>query len=105
MQLLQQRVTAAEQRVQEAEQRAVEAERRACEAQQRARDQHEEGEPSWLVHREEINLTEEELGRGGWGVVRVATFRGARIAAKCLYGALNYGYWQTVFSREMNMAA
>ena len=123
---LQERITAAEQntqeareqvqllqqRVQEAEQRAEEAERRAREPQQRARDQHEEaraepneGGPSWLVHREEINLTEEELGRGGWGVVRVATFRGAHIAAKCLYGALNYGYWQNVFSREMNMAA
>ena len=94
-----------QQRVQEAEQRAVEAERRAREAQQRGREEPEEGDPSWLVHREEINLTEEELGKGGWGVVKVATFRGARIAAKCLYGALNYGYWQNVFSREMNMAA
>ena len=117
--VLQERVTTAEQstqeareqvhallqRVQVAEQRAEEAERRAHEAQQRAREEHEEGEPSWLVHREEINLTEEELGRGGWGVVKVATFRAARIAAKCLYGALNYGYWQNVFSREMNMAA
>ena len=117
--VLQERVTTAEQttqeareqvqvlqqRVQEAEQRAEEAERRAHEAQQRAREEHEEGESSWLVHRDEINLTEEELGRGGWGVVKVATFRGARIAAKCLYGALNYGYWQNVFSREMNMAA
>ena len=102
---LQERVTTAEQRTQEAEQRAAEAERRAHEAQQRTRKEPEEGEASWLVHREEINLTEEELGRGGWGVVKVATFRGARIAAKCLYGALNYGYWQTVFSREMNMAA
>ena len=91
-----------QQRLQEAEQRAEEAERRAHEAQQKAR---EEPEPSWLVHRDEINLTEVELGRGGWGVVKVATFRGARIAAKCLYGALNYGYWQDVFSREMNMAA
>ena len=117
--VLQERVTTAEQstqeareqvhallqRVQVAEQRAEEAERRAREAQQRAREEHEEGEPSWLVHRDEINLTEEELGRGGWGVVKVATFRGARIAAKCLYGELNYGYWQNVFSREMNMAA
>ena len=102
---LQERVTTAEQRTQEAEQRAEEAERRAREAQERGRKEPEEGEPSWLVHREEINLTEEELGRGGWGVVKVATFRGARIAAKCLHGALNYGYWQSVFSREMNMAA
>ena len=98
-------VHALQQRVQEAEQRAEEAERRAREAQQRVREEPEEGEPSWLVHRDEINLTEEELGREGWGVVKVATFRGARIAAKCLYGALNYGYWQNVFSREMNMAA
>ena len=102
---LQERVTTAEQSTQEAEQRAVEAERRAREAQERGREEPDEGEPSWLVHREEINLTEEELGRGGWGVVRVATFRGARIAAKCLYRALSYGYWQNVFSREMNMAA
>ena len=102
---LQERVTTAEQSTQEAEQRAAEAERRAHEAQERGREEPDEGEPSWLVHREEINLTEEELGRGGWGVVKVATFRGARIAAKCLYGALNYGYWQNVFSREMNMAA
>ena len=102
---LQERVTTAEQSTQEAEQRAAEAERRAREAQERGREEPDESEPSWLVHREEINLTEEELGRGGWGVVRVATFRGARIAAKCLYGALNYGYWQNVFSREMNMAA
>ena len=94
-----------QQRVQEAEQRTAEAERRAREAQERGREEPEEGEPSWLVHKEEINLTEEELGRGGWGVVSVATFRGAHIAAKCLYGALNYGYWQNVFSREMNMAA
>ena len=102
---LQERVTTAEQSTQEAEQRAAEAERRAREAQERGREEPDESEPSWMVHREDINLTEEELGRGGWGVVRVATFRGARIAAKCLYGALNYGYWQNVFSREMNMAA
>ena len=94
-----------QQRVQVAEQRAEEAERRAHGDQRRAREEPGEGEPSWLVHRDEINLTEEELGRGGWGVVKVATFRGAHIAAKCLYGALNYGYWQNIFSREMNMAA
>ena len=104
-QVAREQVQLLQQRVQEAEQRAAEAERRAREAQERGREEPEEGEPSWLVHREEINLTEEELGRGGWGVVKVATFRGARIAAKCLYGALNYGYWQNVFSREMNMAA
>ena len=101
VQVLQQRV----QRMQEVERRAAEAERMAQKDQQRANEEPEKSEHSWLVHREEINLTEEELGRGGWGVVKVATFRGTHIAAKCLYGALNYGYWRNVFSREMNMAA
>ena len=90
-------------RLEEAENRADEAERRAHEWGQEERET--ESDPSWVVRKDEIILTDEELGRGGWGVVKVATFRGARIAAKCLYGALNYGYWQNVFSREMNMAA
>ena len=30
-------------------------------------------------------MTKEELGRGGWGVVKVAKFRGLRVAAKCLH--------------------
>ena len=32
----------------------------------------------WMVSREEIEMTKEELGRGGWGVVKVAKFRGLR---------------------------
>ena len=37
-----------------------------------------EEEPFWVVQREEIKLAEEEeeLGRGGWTVVKVATCRG-----------------------------
>ena len=101
---LQERVTTAEQSTQEVREQMQVLQQRGVEAERRGHESGD-GEPSWLVHRDEINLTDEELGRGGWGVVKVATFRGARIAAKCLYGALNYGYWQNVFSREMNMAA
>ena len=90
-------------RLEEAENRADEAERRAHKGRQEERET--ESDPSWVVRKDEIILTDEELGRGGWGVVKVATFRGALIAAKCLYGSHNYGYWQNVFSREMNMAA
>ena len=55
-------------RVQDAEHRAEEAERRARDARQGA----SEGEPSWVVQRDEINLTDTELGRGAWGAVQVA---------------------------------
>ena len=30
-----------------------------------------EEQPHWVVRREEVELTEEVLGRGGWGVVKV----------------------------------
>ena len=92
-----------QQRVQEAEHRAEEAERRAEGAQQGTRET--EGDPSWVVRRDEINLKDEELGRGGWGVVKVAKFRAIHVAAKCLYGQIVSNYNRLLFIREMNMAA
>ncbi len=58
-----------------------------------------------MVHREEIQLTEEELGRGGWAVVKVAKFRGVRVAAKCLHHQIISDYNRDLFTREMNLAA
>ena len=58
----------------------------------------------WIIHRDEIELTSVELGRGGWGEVIVANFRGTQVAAKCFYRALNSKYYQEMFSREINMA-
>ena len=59
----------------------------------------------WVVPREDIELTDEELGRGGWGKVMVASFRGTQVAAKCLYEELDSEYYRDLFSREMSMAA
>ena len=42
----------------------------------------EEGGAAPLGGRKEVELTEEVLGRGGWGEVRVAKFRGLSVAAK-----------------------
>ena len=47
-----------------------------------------EEQPHWVVRREEVELTEEVVGRGGWGEVRVARFRGLRVAAKFLYDVI-----------------
>ena len=57
------------------------------------------------MRRDEIDMTEEELGRGGWGVVKVAYFRGLRVAAKCLHRVLISHYNRRKFSREMSIAA
>ena len=59
----------------------------------------------WVVGRGEIQLTNVELGRGGWGAVTVANFRKIQVAAKCLYKDLTSAYYRDMFNREMNMAA
>ena len=90
-------------RVRQAEQTAREAQERvrppelALEA--RGHDQF------WVVDREEIQLTDQELGRGGWAVVRVAKFRGLRVAAKCLHTLIVSDYNRQLFVREMSIAA
>ena len=59
----------------------------------------------WVVRREEIKMTEEVLGKGGWGEVKVAKFRGLRVAAKCLHEVILSPYNISVFTREMKIAA
>ena len=61
---------------------------------------------SWRVERDEIEETgEEPLGVGGWGEVRVATFRGVRVAAKFIHNAIISPHNINLFLREMHMAA
>ena len=64
-----------------------------------------EEQPHWVVRREEVELTKEVLGRGGWGEVRVAKFRGLRVAAKFLHDVILSPYNIRQFVREMTMAA
>ena len=58
----------------------------------------------WVVRREEIEMSEEILGIGGWGEVKVAKFRGLRVAAKCLHEVILSPYNISVFTREMEIA-
>ena len=61
--------------------------------------------PFWVVQREEIQMTTEEIGRGGWGAIKVALFRGQRVAAKTLHNQIISPHNLCLFTREMNMAA
>ena len=95
------RVIAAERRLHSAEQRAMEARRRAQQVTVQTQDDH-----CWVLQRREIEITEEEVGRGGWAVVKVAHFRGTRVAAKCFYQQILVSqYNRQLFNREMHMAA
>ena len=62
-------------------------------------------QPNWIVSAEEIVISDRELGRGGWGYVRVATFRGCTVAAKCLYNEIITGHNARLFQREMLIAS
>ena len=62
-------------------------------------------QPSWIVDKNEIVLTDEILGEGGWAVVRVAKFRGLLVAAKCIHHHILSSYNIGLFKREMNLAA
>ena len=59
----------------------------------------------WIVRSEEVEMTGPELGRGGWAIVSVATFRGVRVAAKTIHHQIISHHNVQLFRREMNMAA
>ena len=59
----------------------------------------------WIVRSEEVQMTGPELGRGGWAIVSVATFRGVRVAAKTIHRQIISHHNVQLFKREMNMAA
>ena len=113
----------AERQAMEAEGRAREAEIRARETQEAAENRQRvmeqrlmerlvesEGklqrlETQWVVERREIQLTDQELGRGAWATVSVAMFRGACVAAKCVHNQIVSPHNIQLFKREMDMAA
>ena len=91
-----------EERIRDSEMRLVQEQaRRAREAVQSAG----ENGRQWLVKRAEIHMTDEKLGKGGWAKVRVAEFRGLRVAAKRLFKELQTPFYHNAFIREMNMAS
>ena len=58
--------------------------------------------PSWEVREDELEVTGEELGCGGWAKVKVAKLK---VAAKVLHEQLIYDYHHRLFRREMDVAA
>ena len=91
-----------EDRLREMEERCREAERVVntlqCQLEQNR-------DTFWIVESNEIQLTEQELGRGGWATVKVAEFRGLQVAAKCLHSIIISDYNRQLFVREMSIAA
>ena len=59
----------------------------------------------WILRREEVQITEEKIGGGAYGEVRVAVFRGTRVAAKCLHEIIVSRHNRDIFTREMDISS
>uniref|UniRef100_A0A1X7T7F5 Protein kinase domain-containing protein n=1 Tax=Amphimedon queenslandica TaxID=400682 RepID=A0A1X7T7F5_AMPQE len=101
----QQREQDLQRQLQEREQQLEEREREFQQRERQLEEQIHVAESSWVVNRREITMTEVVLGKGGWGEVKVAGFRGLKVAAKCLYEVIISPYNIGTFSREMNIAS
>ena len=59
----------------------------------------------WAISRDEVLLSNKILGTGGWGYVTEATYRGRRVAAKCLHEAIVSPHNEELFAKEMKISA
>ena len=59
----------------------------------------------WVINKDEVTLTKEELGRGSYAVVTVGIFRGLKVAVKSLHTIIISNYNRGLFSREMSIAS
>ena len=57
---------------------------------------------SWKVSHKDVRITQEELGRGGWGVIQVGLLREQRVAVKQLYKVITSEDNLTLMHREIN---
>ena len=101
-------MTSARERLRECEQHIQERTREVTSAREQLRESERRLTAStshWIVRTEEVEMTGPELGRGGWAIVSVATFRGVRVAAKTIHRQIISHHNVQLFRREMNMAA
>ena len=61
--------------------------------------------PQWMVIEEEVEMTEDIVGKGSYGEVKIANFRGTKVAAKSLHNIIMSEYNSKLFNREMDMCS
>ena len=97
---LEERLRAKEQELNEFEESLATAQRALCERQrQQSLD--------WVILRDQVQLTEKCLGKGGWGRVVKGKYCGCTVAVKQIYQELLNlsSHNRELFEREMNIAS
>ena len=74
---------------------------------QQALSEHQRREvtPDWIIPRDQIQLTDKLLGRGGWGSVIEGKYCGCSVAVKQIHELILSPYNRALFEREMNIAS
>ena len=52
------------------------------------RDEHSKCRTIWIVPRHQVTVLDTPLGGGAWGFVREGSFKGQRVAVKCIYESI-----------------
>ena len=74
-------------------------------AQQTIQEFHSNESRDWVIPRDEIQITEKCLGRGGWGSVNEGTYCGYTVAVKQIHELILSPHNIRLFEREMNIAS
>ena len=61
--------------------------------------------PDWVISRNQIQVTDKCLGRGGWGIVVEGKYCGCAVAVKQIHDLILSNHNRTLFVREMNIAS
>ncbi|XP_031572853.1 uncharacterized protein LOC116306870 [Actinia tenebrosa] len=89
------------------EQRSHELETILATVQQELEESRRSNEPScdWILDRNEISLSDTEIGVGAWGRVVEGTFGGSEVAVKEIHQVIMSPHNRRLFEREMNIAS
>ena len=61
--------------------------------------------PDWVISRNQIQVTDKCLGRGGWGIVVEGKYCGCAVAVKQIHDLILSNHNRSLFVREMNIAS
>ena len=98
-------VSTFERELREQEQEMNELELSLSLAQKTINEQRRQATPHWVISRNEIQMTEKCLGRGGWGSVNEGTYCGCTVAVKQIHDLILSRHNRLLFEREMNIAS
>ena len=87
------------------EQRIRESERTPVDSKRRLGDLQSAEPRDWIIRRDEVIISENVLGTGGWGMVYQGSFRGCRVAVKQIHHMILSPHNRRLFEREMSIAS